>query len=98
MPSKRLVLIPEDYDISIKMRELVIKFMSSTGELGFCRYKSSKKMEEDFENPKYYFVTASNKYVSGGEMGHMISKEGQQFKELDFKPDYMNNRFFYPGK
>lgn len=97
MSSKRLVLIPEDYDISIKMRELVIKFMSSTGELGFCRYKSSEKTKEDFEHPKYYFVKASNKYVSGGEMGQIISKESQLFQELDFKPNYLNNRFVYPG-
>lgn len=96
MPSKRLILIPKDYDKSIKMRELVIKFISSTGELGFCQYKSSERIEEDFEHPKYYFVKASNKYVSGGEMGQMISKGSQQFIELDFKPDYLNNRFIYP--
>ena len=94
--NEQLFIIPNDYSSKIKLTNMIIKFLTSASELGFCEFSKGAKEEDMFEDAQYYFVNGNNSNVSGNEMGEMISREDTKFKKLDFKPSYMNNRFVIP--
>lgn len=94
--NERIFIIPNDYSSKIKMNNMVIKFLTSAGELGFCEFTKGEKEEDMFEDGQYYFVNGNNSHVSGNEMGKMISREDAKFRKLDFKPSHINNRFVIP--
>lgn len=95
---EKLILIPTNHEYTIKPKRLIIKYTSSVGEEGFCDYNHFEKSKNFFEQPNYYFVMSNNKYMSGYEIGKMISKKSKQFKKLNFESKYLNNRFSFSEK